>query len=158
MTDHDFKIRPYMSTDREAVVALWRSVFAGDPPWNEPNDVIERKRTVQEDLFLIGVFEAQIIGTILAGFDGVRGWVHHLAVLPELRRRGFAGLLMDRAEEELLALGCPKLNLQVRRSNAGVVAFYESRGYTVDDVISLGRPLGIWRRDPPRDRLESETD
>ena len=65
---------------------------------------------------------------------------------------------MDRAEEELLALGCPKLNLQVRRSNAGVVAFYESRGYTVDDVISLGRPLGIWRRDPPLDRLESETD
>ena len=142
--DHEFTIRPYLASDQDDVVALWRSTFAGDPPWNEPLDVIARKRSVQSDLFLVGSLRDRVVGTVLAGFDGVRGWVHHLAVLPEFRRRGFASLLMDRAEAGLLELGCPKLNLQVRRSNAEVVAFYESRGHRVEDVISLGKPLGRW--------------
>ncbi len=103
MTDHELTIRPYRSDDRDEIVALWRSVFAGDPPWNDPHDVIERKQSVQADLFLVGILDDRVAGTVLAGFDGVRGWVHHLAVLPELRRRGIAGLLMDRAEESLLA-------------------------------------------------------
>ena len=148
MTDHELKIRSYRSSDHDDVVALWQSVFADDPPWNDPDDVIERKRSVQQDLFIVGILHECVAGTVLAGFDGVRGWVHHLAVLPQLRRRGIASLLMNRAEEGLLALGCPKLNLQVRRSNTAVVAFYESRGHTVDDVISFGKPLGRWRRDP----------
>jgi len=148
MAGDDFAIRSYVEADQDAVVALWRLTFDGDPPWNEPHDVIARKQSVQSDLFLVGVLGERVAGTVLAGFDGVRGWVHHLAVLPELRRRGLAGLLMDRAEQGLLELGCPKLNLQVRRSNAEVVAFYESRGHSVEDVISLGKPLGDWRRDP----------
>ena len=148
MTDHELTVRPYRSDDRDEIVALWLSVFAGDPPWSDPHDVIERKQSVQADLFFVGILDDRVAGTVLAGFDGVRGWVHHLAVVPELRRRGIAGLLMDRAEESLLALGCPKLNLQVRRSNADVAAFYESREYAVDDVISFGKPLGRWRRDP----------
>jgi ribosomal protein S18 acetylase RimI-like enzyme len=146
--EQEFKIRPYRTIDRETVIAIWRSAFAGDPPWNDPKDVIARKESVQPDLFLVGLQGERVVGTVLAGFDGVRGWVHHLAVLPELRRRGFASRLMDRAEEGLLELGCPKLNLQVRRSNAEVIAFYESRGHSIDDVISLGKPLGRWRRDP----------
>jgi ribosomal protein S18 acetylase RimI-like enzyme len=146
MSNSELTIRPYRAADREPVVSLWRLVFAGDPPWNEPGDVIERKQSVQSDLFLVGVLNDRVIGTVLAGFDGVRGWVHHLAVTPELQRRGFAGHLMDRAEEKLLELGCPKLNLQVRRTNAAVVGFYESRGYAQDDVVSLGKPLGVWKR------------
>jgi len=81
---------------------------------------------------------------VLAGFDGVRGWVHHLAVLPTLRRLGLATQLMRAAEQGLTQLGCPKLNLQVRSTNADVVAFYESLGYAVEDRISLGKPLGRW--------------
>ena len=145
--DHEFTIRPYLAADEDDVVALWRSTFTGDPPWNEPHDVIARKRSVQADLFLVGILGERVVGTVLAGFDGVRGWVHHLAVLSEFRRNGYASLLMDRAEAGLLELGCPKLNLQVRGSNAEVVAFYESRGHRVEDVISLGKPLGRWRRD-----------
>ena len=146
-TENDFMIRPYLPADRDAIVSLWQSVFATDPPWNDPHDVIVRKRSVQPDLFLVGVLGESVVGTVLAGFDGVRGWVHHLAVDPALRRQGYAGRLMDRAEQELLDLGCPKLNLQVRRSNADVIAFYENRGHSIDDVISLGKPLGRWRRD-----------
>ena len=145
--DREFTIRPYLVADEDDVVALWRQAFEGDPPWSEPHDVISRKRSVQADLFFVGILGERIVGTVLAGFDGVRGWVHHLAVLPEFRRKGLASLLMDRAEAGLLELGCPKLNLQVRRSNADVVAFYENRGHRVEDVISLGKPLGRFRRD-----------
>ena len=143
----DFSIRPYQQNDRDEVISLWRLQFSGDPPWNRPEDVISRKESIQASLFLVGSLGDRLVGTVLAGFDGVRGWVHHLAVVPDQQRRGYAGKLMDRAEEGLLELGCPKLNLQVRVSNAGVVAFYESRGYAVDNVISLGEPLGPWRRD-----------
>ena len=143
MTDHELTIRPFRADDRDEIVALWRSVFAGDPPWSDPHDVIERKQTVQADLFLVGILDDRVAGTVLAGFDGVRGWVHHLAVVPELRRRGIAGLLMDRAEESLLAMGCPKLNLQVRSTNTGVIAFYERLGYTVEDRVSMAKPLPI---------------
>ena len=147
VSDDEFTIRSYRASDRDAGVSLWRLAFAGDPAWNEPHDVIERKRAVQSELFLVGTLGEHVAGTVLAGFDGVRGWVYHLAVLPEFRRRGFANLLMDRAEADLLELGCPKLNLQVRRSNVDVIAFYESRGHSIEDVISLGKPLGRWRRD-----------
>lgn len=146
--DGAFTIRPYVADDHDAVVALWREVFAGDPPWNDPDEVIERKVGVQPELFLIGRIGARLAGTVLGGFDGVRGWVHHLAVAPDLRRRGVADALMERVEAGLLEMGCPKLNLQVRRSNLAVVAFYESRGYAIDEVVSLGKPLGRWCRDP----------
>lgn len=147
MSRIDPVIRPFEKRDRDEVVALWREVFAGDPPWNDPDDVIERKLSVQRDLFLVGLLDDRVVGTVLAGFDGVRGWMHHLAVRPNLHRRGIASRLVDRVEEELVAVGCPKLNLQVRGSNAAVVAFYESRGFGRDDVISLGKPLGPWRRE-----------
>jgi ribosomal protein S18 acetylase RimI-like enzyme len=141
MSDSEFSIRNYRSGDRDDVLALWDFAFAGDPPRNEPSQVIERKQREKDELFFVGVLERRVVATVLAGFDGVRGWVYHLAVAPKLRRRGLAGRLMDHAEEELLARGCPKLNLQVRTSNVEVVTFYEGRGYAVDQVISLGKVL-----------------
>jgi ribosomal protein S18 acetylase RimI-like enzyme len=141
MSESEISIRNYRSDDRDDVLALWGLAFAGDPPRNEPSLVIDRKQREKDELFFVGIHEGRVVATVLAGFDGVRGWVYHLAVTPKLRRRGLAGRLMDHAEEELLSRGCPKLNLQVRTSNAEVVAFYEGRGYAVDQVISLGKVL-----------------
>lgn len=143
----ELAIGPYADEDREAVVDLWRDVFAGDPPWNDPMDVIDRKLEVQPELFLVGKVGGRLVATIVAGYDGTRGWVHHLAVSPDMRRRGHAGRLMDAVEVRLTAVGCPKLNLQVRGSNAAVIGFYEQRGYSVEDVVSLGKPLSPWTRD-----------
>ncbi len=96
---------------------------------------------VQPDLFLVAVRGERVVGTVVAGFDGVRGWVHRLAVDPTERRRGIASALMGVAESDLLRPGCPKLNLQVRAKNAEVVAFYRSLGYQLEDRLSLGKPL-----------------
>ncbi|MCP5149693.1 MAG: GNAT family acetyltransferase [Ectothiorhodospiraceae bacterium] len=135
-------VRPYEGRDEEAVVALWSSVFAGDPPWNEPRAMIRRKLTVQPELFLVAERGGAVVGTVLAGFDGVRGWIHHLAVDPGHRRAGIGGELMRAAEAGLTRLGCPKVNLQVRATNTAVIAFYESLGYDVEERASMGRRLG----------------
>jgi len=123
------------------VISLWGEVFPDDPPWNEPAAVIRRKLTVQPQLFLVGLVDGRVVGTVLAGFDGVRGWVHHLAVHGSCRRQGIASALMRAAEEGLAGLGCPKVNLQVRATNAAVVAFYRAIGYDVEERASLGKRL-----------------
>ncbi len=141
------KIRSYRDTDEDPVVLLWSVIFRDDPPWNEPREVIRRKLGVQPGLFLVAAEGESIVGTALAGFDGCRGWVHHVAVDPGYRRAGVGSLLMHAAESGLLAAGCPKLNLQVRGSNTAVVSFYESLGYAVEERISMGKLLGEkWTR------------
>jgi len=99
------KVRPFAAADRAAVVSLWREVFADDPPWNEPEGMIDRKLTVQAELFLVAESDGRVLGTVLGGFDGVRGWIHHLAVVASQRRKGIARSLMQAAEAGLASLG-----------------------------------------------------
>jgi NAD(P)H-dependent FMN reductase/ribosomal protein S18 acetylase RimI-like enzyme len=132
-------IRPFQPRDRDAVAALWDDVFRDDPPRNAPDVVIARKTAVQPELFLVATQDGAVVGTVLAGFDGVRGWKYHLAVDPARRRRGIASRLMAEAERGLTALGCPKINLQVRATNTGVVAFYERIGFRVEERVSMGK-------------------
>jgi ribosomal protein S18 acetylase RimI-like enzyme len=120
---------------------LWAESFPDDPPHNSSTAMIDLKMRVQPELFLVAVTDSQVVGTIMAGFDGVRGWLHRLAVSRSARRTGVGTRLVRTAESALLAMGCPKVNLQVRTSNADVVAFYRSLGYLVEDRVSLGRKL-----------------
>ena len=77
----------------------------------------------------------------MAGYEGHRGWINYLAVLPEFQRQGYARLMMQKAEKVLKEMGCLKINLQVRDGNKAVIAFYTSMGYSNDHVISLGKSL-----------------
>jgi ribosomal protein S18 acetylase RimI-like enzyme len=137
----DVSIRPYEAQDEAAVVEIWRTCFPDDPPWNEPRDVIRRKMTVQPELLLVALVDGQVVGTVLAGFDGFRGWVNKVATHPSHQRKGIASRLMRAAERALADMGCPKLNLQVRADNAAVVQFYENAGYTIEDRVSMGKRL-----------------
>jgi ribosomal protein S18 acetylase RimI-like enzyme len=134
-------IRAFETGDAVEVVALWTEVFRDDSPHNEPAAMIRRKLGVQPELFLVAVRSAAIVGTVLGGYDGVRGWVHHLAVVPALQRLGIGRALMCAVEEGLAAFGCPKLNLQVRAGNEAVVAFYERLGYSIEPRVSMGKRL-----------------
>lgn len=133
-------IRAYQDSDEAAVVRLWKECDLVRP-WNDPHKDIRRKLTVQPELFLVGLVDGSIVATVMAGFDGHRGWVNYLAVAQGHRRRGLGRALMARIEERLKALGCPKLNMQIRSTNAAVVAFYEHLGYSRDHTISLGKRL-----------------
>jgi ribosomal protein S18 acetylase RimI-like enzyme len=137
------KIRSYESGDESAVIALW-SACGLTRAWNDPKKDIARKLTVQPEWFLVGVDDSQsnpVIASAMFGYDGHRGWVNYLAVSPACQRRGHARQLMQRGEALLMTAGCPKLNLQLRTSNADVVNFYERIGYGRDDVVSLGKRL-----------------
>lgn len=137
---HSVEVRPYQSTDEASVVRLWADCGL-TRSWNDPKRDIARKLTVQPELFLVGLHDASIIATAMAGYDGHRGWVNYLAVSPDYRRRGYGRLLMERIETELKSMGCPKLNIQVRATNSDVLRFYERLGYTVDQTVSLGKRL-----------------
>ncbi len=110
-------------------------------PWNNPKRDIERKLKVNPELFLVGVLDEKVVGTCMAGYEGHRGWINYLAVFPEYQRRGIAAKLMKVAEKKLKELGCPKINLQVRAANTGVISFYGQVGFKVDQVMSMGKKL-----------------
>ena len=133
-------IRLYRTTDEPAVVELW-SRCSLVVPWNVPESDIERKLAFQPELFFVSESEGEITGSVMAGYEGHRGWINYLAVSPELQRTGLGRELMEFAEAKLRELGCPKINLQVRGTNEQALAFYERLGFKRDDAISLGKRL-----------------
>lgn len=136
-----FTLRAYRPSDEPAVAALWREVFPDDAPRNDPVRDARRAHAAQPDLFFVAECAGDVVATCMGGFDGHRGWVHRLAVHPSQRRRGIAAALLGHLERALDARGCPKLNLQVRGTNADAVGFYRRLGYAVEDRISLGKVL-----------------
>jgi ribosomal protein S18 acetylase RimI-like enzyme len=96
---------------------------------------------VNPEWFLVGQLEGKIIASCMAGYEGHRGWINYLSVAPQYRRRGFAARLMRDAECILRQAGCPKINLQIRTSNSEAIAFYKAIGYSIDDIVSMGKRL-----------------
>lgn len=134
------EIRSFQLADQDAVISLWEQCGL-TRPWNDPRRDIARKLTVAPELFLVATDGGEIVGSAMAGYDGHRGWVNYLAVVPSMRGHGLGRRLMETAERLLEARGCPKLNLQVRAGNSGVLEFYRRLGYGVDETVSLGKRL-----------------
>ena len=133
-------IRPFQPVDAPAVIALWEECKL-TRPWNDPRKDIARKLAVQPELFLVGTVDGAVMASVMAGYEGHRGWVNYLAVAARFRSRGFARALMEHVEAVLLGRGCPKVNLQVRTSNPEAIAFYRHLGYVQDEAVSLGKRL-----------------
>ncbi|HVS15484.1 MAG TPA: GNAT family acetyltransferase [Thermoanaerobaculia bacterium] len=135
------EIRPYQASDEGSVVALWRGVFPAAPAWNDPRLDIRRKLAVQPELFLVAVRDEALVGTVMAGFDGHRGWLYYLAVSPRARREGVGRRLVEQAEQRLLAVSCVKVNLQVRAGSDEAERFWERLGYGREARVSFGMRL-----------------
>jgi ribosomal protein S18 acetylase RimI-like enzyme len=135
-----FNIRPFVLADETAVIALWQKCGLLRT-WNDPHADIARKLKVNPELFLIGTVNDKIIASVMGGYEGHRGWINYLAVDPSSQRKGYARCIMQEVEKRLLAMGCPKINLQVRAGNTSALAFYSRLGFKNDDCISLGKRL-----------------
>jgi len=133
-------LRPYRPEDEPAVIELWRECRLV-VPHNNPHRDIRRKLRVNPDWFLVGELDGNVVATCMVGYEGHRGWINYLAVAPALQRGGCGRQLMAEAERLLRQAGCPKINLQVRASNAAAVQFYHRLGFKIDDVVSLGKRL-----------------
>jgi ribosomal protein S18 acetylase RimI-like enzyme len=134
------EIRLFQPDDEEAVVELWTDCGLV-VPWNNPHHDIARKVKVQADMFLVACLNGRLAATVMAGYDGHRGWIYYLAVHPDHQGRGIGKSMMAEAENRLRAAGCSKINLQVRSTNAKAIEFYKNIGFKEDDVVSLGKRL-----------------
>ena len=126
---------------RAQVVALWQQAFGYDTAHNVPSLAIDKKLAVNDGLFFVATDKKAVIGTILAGYDGHRGWLYSVAVHADYRRHGLGSSLVRHAEQALIGLGCMKINLQINSGNEAVVGFYEALGYGVEPRISMGKKI-----------------
>jgi ribosomal protein S18 acetylase RimI-like enzyme len=134
------RIRVFERADEAAVVGLWEACGL-TRPWNDPHKDIARKLEVQPELFLVGAVDEAVMASVMAGYEGHRGWMNYLAVAPRFRGHGYGRALVEHVERLLLERGCPKINLQVRASNPAALAFYRRLGYAQDESVSLGKRL-----------------
>ena len=132
--------RRFKKTDTEAVIKLWDTCKLV-VPWNDPLKDIKRKLTIKDDLFIIGEINKKIIATAMAGYDGHRGYIYYLAVLPELQKKGIGSSILSIVEKKLYKLGCPKINLFVRNTNIKVKAFYKTNNYKIQNSQIYGKRL-----------------
>ena len=137
------QIRTYESRYFAGVDALWREAFPNDAPWNAASAAIPEKMRVQPELMLVAIDEDNVVGSVMAGYEGHRGWISRVAVRQTHRSKGMGGMLLAEAERRLAALGCIKVNLQVVEANSDVVRFYERSGYRIEPRISMSKHLKI---------------
>lgn len=126
---------------RDPVIALWQTVFGDAAAHNAPALVIDTKLAAQDGLFFVALLHNRVVGTVMAGYDGHRGWLYSVAVHPDHRQQGIGSQLVARAERALTGRGCLKINLQILEDNAAVAAFYASLGYAVEPRVSMGKRL-----------------
>ena len=134
------EIRAFRAADENAVIQLWHRAGLLRA-WNNPHKDIIRKLKVQSQWFLVAEKNQTIIASLMAGYDGHRGWINYLAVDPHTQGSGVGAKMMQHAEQLLVEFGCPKINLQIRKGNRDVIAFYQSLDYVEDDVVSYSKRL-----------------
>lgn len=134
------KIRPADDDDVTALVRLWDACGL-TRPWNDAREDIAFARRGPNSDVLVATRADRIVASVMVGHDGHRGAVYYVAADPTLRGQGLGRAIMEAAEAWLVARGVWKLNLLVRRSNAGVIGFYESMGYKEEDVVGMGKRL-----------------
>jgi ribosomal protein S18 acetylase RimI-like enzyme len=131
-------IAPIEDGDVANVVALWQRCGL-TRPWNDPAADIALARRGANSAVLVGRAGASIAATVMVGHDGHRGWVYYVAVDPDHRESGFGRTIMSAAEDWLRAAGIAKLQLLVRRENAVAGGFYQSIGYTEQQLTVFSR-------------------
>ncbi|MEW6436638.1 MAG: GNAT family acetyltransferase [Pseudomonadota bacterium] len=134
-------ISEYSHEHFAGVKALWQEAFPNDAPWNKASVAIPEKMRFQPNLMLVALEGPLVVGSVMAGYEGHRGWISRIAVLRTHRHKGIGQALLSEAERRLAVIGCIKVNLQVVETNSAVVRFYEEAGYEIEPRISMSKHL-----------------
>jgi ribosomal protein S18 acetylase RimI-like enzyme len=126
---------------RDQVIALWQEIFGYKDARNHPGFVIDKKISVKDGLFFVATHRDLVVGTVMSGYDGHRGWIYSMAIHPKYQNKGIGSDLLAHAESLLSSLGCVKINLQILHDNEAVQRFYEANGYAAENRISMGKQL-----------------
>ena len=136
----EINYRLFSSKDKKSVLELWKTCNL-IVSWNDPEKDILRKLSVRDDLFILAEINKKIIATAMGGYDGHRGYIYYLAVLPEFQKKGVGSKILSVVEKKLLKIGCPKINLFVRNTNIQVKSFYKKNQYTFQESEIYGKRL-----------------
>ncbi len=144
-------IETFVMDDYPLVHVLWQRSGLFMRPSDDRKETA-LKLTRDPGLFLVARDAGRrIVGTVLGGWDGRRGYVYHLAVSPERRREGIGGALMDELENRFYELGAVKAKLQIMNENDVSRAFFRARGYELEDFCQpWGKQLKLGGAPPPR--------
>jgi len=134
-------IEELSEVEENVTTALWEEAGL-TRAWNDPATDFHRAREGSTSAVLGLRDDGEIVGTVMVGFDGHRGWIYYLAVSSRRRRQGLGRALMTAAEEWLRAKGAAKVQLMVRKENEGALDFYQRIAYEESPVVVLSRWLG----------------
>jgi len=132
--NQDYRIRECRPEDCAAVLSLWRQAEA-IPSQTDTLEELQRLVADNSGLFLVAEHRGRLVGTVIGGWDGWRGNVYRLAVLPDVRRRGIARSLVAEVERRLRAKGARRITALVVKSEEQATAFWQATGYQHDRRI-----------------------
>lgn len=131
MTSEKLVVRPVEDGEEDALIALWRDCDSLRP-WNDPvHDIAYCRANPTSEMF-VGLLNGDIVASVMAGNDGLRGAVYSVATAPVHRHKGLGRQMMAHAETWLRSRGVWKINLMIREGNETVQKFYEALGYEVE--------------------------
>ena len=135
------RIQRLTSEDYDDMVNLWEKAgLSYRPRGRDRKKAIKKQIKESPDLFLGAFLEEELIGCIIASFDGRKGWINRLAILPEHRRRGVAQLLISAAEEALFKRGAEVIGALVFDTNEPSTTLFRKMGYTAsEDILYLSK-------------------
>ncbi len=129
-------VRSGQRDDASAVLELWSLARSEHATTRDRADDINRLiAQTPSAVFVAETADGEIIGALIAGWDGWRGNMYRLAVHPDHRRRGIARRLVDAGEEHLRGLGARRVTALVADDDAVAAAFWDAAGYPVDRDI-----------------------
>ncbi len=135
-------IRSASAADEKVVVALWRGSGLVTS-FNDPTQDFQFARSKQNSDVLVGVSsEEQIVGSVMVGHDGHRGWLYYVAALPDRRLQGIGRRMVEAGERWLRERKITKVMLLVRETNSQVIDFYARLGFEVIPRVVLQKRLG----------------
>ena len=121
----------------EDIIRIWRKVGISVGS-SDTKDELEKMFLRNPNLFLIGKVIEKVIAVVIGGFDGRRGYVHHLAVDPEYQKKRYGKMIMDELIERFRKIGAHKIHLFIEKYNQEVVNFYRNLGWEIrDDLIMM---------------------
>jgi ribosomal protein S18 acetylase RimI-like enzyme len=136
----EIAFRPYETADFPAVARLWHEAGL-HPSQSDTPESLARKQLRDPELFILAIAEGCVVGSVMGSYDGRRGWINKLAVLPECLGRDIGGRLLAEAERRLRAIGFEMVNLLIEYDNAKVVGYYQRHGYATDALIFMEKWL-----------------
>ena len=133
-------IRSAGPADEDDVVALWDACGLV-VSYNDPRADFRFALGKGGSDVLVGEDGARVVGGVMVGHDGHRGWLYYVAADPDRRGHGVGRRMVEAAEDWLRARGVSKVQLLVRDTNTAVVSFYEHLGFETAPRVILGKWL-----------------